>query len=48
MTARDHLSQPVNFGGLLVPLGEAIATLRTEGTPDHLIDRWVQGALVAR
>jgi hypothetical protein len=47
MTTTEYLSQPVNFGGITVTLYEAISTMRAEGHPERLIDRWVQGALLS-
>lgn len=48
MSAAAALGQPVNFGGIMVPLAFAIDTMRAEGHDERLIDRWVQGALLAR
>lgn len=41
------LADSVNFGGRIVPLGEAIAAMQAEGHPQSLIDRWMQGAILA-
>jgi hypothetical protein len=42
-----YLTRPVNFGGQVVSLGDAIAAMQAEGHAQPLIDRWVQGALLA-
>jgi hypothetical protein len=42
VSAQTFLSQPVMFGGVVVPLGLAIKLMRAEGHPDELIDRWVR------
>ena len=43
-----YLAQTINFGGELMSLGEAIATLQSEGHPQKYIDRWIQGAMRLR
>lgn len=41
---QSYLSEPINFGGVMTPRGEAIATMRTEGHPENCIQRWLQGS----
>ncbi|HLI77558.1 MAG TPA: hypothetical protein VKV02_11475 [Acidobacteriaceae bacterium] len=38
-----YLDELISFGGEACTRAEAIAQMRSEGTPERLIDRWLQG-----
>jgi hypothetical protein len=44
-----YLDELIDFGGEPYTRAEVIAIMRAEGTPERLIDRWLQGQeLMAR